>query len=341
MRLTFKVYDMIKMALYGAGQIGTQVITKIINSNYNGEAHLTLFAPHNHSRVAGAIEDMKDSLAFVNQTTGWRFEATNDVSKLEDSEVVFFCAGKFPQQEEYAEAAKKGIDDRLLQAVQNIEIINQFCENINRLCPKAKVFIVTNPVDFMTEIARKNLPQAEVFGLGCALDSARFKRELSDALNIKVDDVFAYIIGHHCGTMFLHKSSLVLRGGIQPEASVVEEALAKTRARGLTITHINSAATTQKLNNGAYFAPATMVAEVMRAIVENETLLLPLNRPIMPEDKVGFEAEGKAAQLLCRIEGMKITPQFLDFSLEADRKDLQHSIEEYEKSTKALAAYIG
>ncbi len=260
---------------------------------------------------------------------------------------MFFCVGRFPQQEEYAKAAQKGIDDRFLQAVQNTEIVNQFCVEVNELCPQAKVFVLTNPVDLMTEITRKNLPQAEVYGLGCALDTARFKRELRDLLELngryfRIDEIHAIIVGHHNSTMFLHRKSFLLMGN-PPEDKLVEQALANTRARGLTITKLNAAATTPKLNNGAYFAPAAMITDVVRAIIDDRYVtMIPLNRPIREEDNVGFDfVEGQAAKLPCTITGLKVIPKDMDFSFEIDRNDLKHSLEEYEKSKEALAKYIG
>ena len=114
------------------------------------------------------------------------------------------------------------------------------------------------------------------------------------------------------------------------------QALTKTRQRGLFITKLNCASQTQKLNNGAYFAPAMMVFNIIKAFLENQTILLPLNRTFYPQDN--FNCEG-AAQLLCKIQNGNIYPVFLQNTPE-DIKNMQDSLAEYEIGKKALAEYI-
>ena len=325
-----------KFTVYGAGQIGLQLLTDLFNSDV--EAEIVLYSPHNFKRTEGAYEDLKDAAALRGYQTKLRVVATGDTSQINNSDAVFFCAGVFPKPEEYEIALKQGIDDRLLQAVKNMEILNKFCNDVSAFSPKAKVFIITNPVDMMTEIARNKLPDNEVYGMGCYLDTARFRRELAELMQangqpINIADMNAWILGHHSGTMFLHKASFDLK----VDDKLVEEALTKTRNRGLTITKINSAAPSQKLNNGAYFAPAIMATAVIKSLALNQTLLLPLNRPICPEDNLG-EITG-AAQLLTKIESGKIMPQPLPFNNE-DLAALKTSIEAYENGKKAFAKFI-
>lgn len=328
-----------KIFIYGSGQLGINAAAYLLASRKVGNAEVVLFSPHNFKRVEGAIADLSDTQAMIGQVSNWHFRASGDVADMVSSDFVFFCAGKFPKPEEYVEAAKKGIDDRLLQAVQNIEILKEFCSNVRQLSPKAKVFIITNPVDLMTDIARENLPNQEVYGLGCYLDTSRFKRELKEQLEetgiaVDISAISAWIIGHHCGSMFLHRGSLHFQGidKCQDLEEVLQTALSKTRSRGLTITNINAASTDKKINNGAYFAPAVMIADVMAACVGNTPLTLPLNR-LIEEDEGEFS--GRSAQLLTKIQAGSVTPLRLDFSAE-ETKLLEASIIGQLKSRDAI-----
>ena len=326
-----------KIFIYGSGQLGINAAAYLLASRKQGIAEVVLFSPHNFKRVEGAIADLSDTQAMIGQTPGWHFKASGNVADMAESDFIFFCAGKFPKPEEYVEAAKKGIDDRLLQAIQNIDLLKDFCNNVRQLSPKAKVFIITNPVDLMTDIARENLPNQEVYGLGCYLDTARFKRELKELLEergitVDIAAISTVILGHHCGSMFLHRGSLYFPGidKCQNLEDILQTALAKTRSRGLTITNINAAAADKKINNGAYFAPAVMIADVMSACAGDTALELPLNRLI-----ADGEFSGRSAQLLAKIEAGRITPIRLDFTDE-EKRLLEASIVGQTKSRKAI-----
>ncbi len=328
-----------KICIYGAGQIGITVMSNILFTKAAGVAEVIMYSPRNHKRVEGAYMDFCDATSLINHNSGWKFHATGEVKDMQNSDLVFLCAGDSPTAEEYAEGAKKGIDDRMVQAKKNISILKKFCADTGKYAPNAIVFIVSNPVDMMTEMARLELSTQEVYGLGCYLDSARFKREIYDHLVKEgwcgsYSEINAWIIGHHCGTMFPHEYSLScsnltsFNGNL---SEVVNKALARTRNRGLEITNVNKGAVTQKLNNGAYFAPSLMVVEIMKAFVNNDTILLPLNRKIDEDDYLP-EFVGYQAQLFCLID-RKVCPCHVSFT-ENDVNNMKTSIECYEESKK-------
>ena len=334
-----------KILIYGAGQLGINAMAYILNNRYKGEADVVMYSPHNHKRVEGAIEDLKDACAIDNHFSGWKFKATNDVEDFTGCDLAFFCAGASFTADEYEKAKQNGIDDRMLQASKNIDILKEFCSSVKAYCPKATVFVVTNPVDMMTEIAGKELSDDKVYGLGCYLDSARFRREFFEELqnngfNTDFDSMKGWILGHHCATMFLDTSSLSFVGmeNIEQEKlqKMIANALDKTRKRGLTITNINAAAQTKKLNNGAYFAPSVMIADVMVAFVNDETLILPVNRKIYNEDNLGVV--GYRVQMMAKIENNTVMPVFTDLSLD-DVGALKYSIDTYEESKKIFKDY--
>ena len=326
--------NMKKITIYGSGQIGVTAMSNILFTRAKGNAEVIMYSPRNHKRVEGAYMDLCDAIPL---NSGWKFCATGEAKDMEGSDVVFLCAGDSPTVEEYAEGAKQGIDDRMVQAKKNISILKKFCADVREYAPQARVFILSNPVDMMSEMARLELPKHEVYGLGCYLDTARFRRELYEHLVGEgwrgcYADIQAWIIGHHCGTMFPHEGSLKIANYTGNLSELVKKALARTRNRGLEITNVNKEATAQKLNNGAYFAPAQMIVDVMKALVNKETLYLPLNRRIKEEDLLpGFV--GYQAQLLCVITEGSIYACCMEFS-ENDVRNMRTSIETYEESKK-------
>lgn len=331
---SLKLCNMKKITIYGSGQIGVTAMSNILFTRAKGNAEVIMYSPRNHKRVEGAYMDLCDAIPL---NSGWKFCATGEAKDMEGSDVVFLCAGDSPTVEEYAEGAKQGIDDRMVQAKKNISILKKFCADVREYAPQARVFILSNPVDMMSEMARLELPKHEVYGLGCYLDTARFRRELYEHLVGEgwrgcYADIQAWIIGHHCGTMFPHEGSLKIANYTGNLSELVKKALARTRNRGLEITNVNKEATAQKLNNGAYFAPAQMIVDVMKALVNKETLYLPLNRRIKEEDLLpGFV--GYQAQLLCVITEGSIYACCMEFS-ENDVRNMRTSIETYEESKK-------
>lgn len=329
-----------KIVIYGAGQLGVNAMSYILNNKSEGNAEVIMYSPHNHKRVEGAIEDLKDACSISNHLSGWKFKATDNAADFKDCNLAFFCAGASFTAQEYEEAQKKGIDDRMLQASKNIDILKEFCTSIKNYSPKAKVFIVTNPVDMMTEIARKELLSDDVYGLGCYLDSARFRREFYEELitngyHTDFSTIKGWILGHHCATMFLHSETLYFSGMENIDNEKLEQmkakALERTRKRGLTITNINASAQTKKLNNGAYFAPSVMIADVMISFVNNISLVLPVNRQILSIDNVGLT--DYQAQMIVKIENGEVVPMPISFS-DADIKALEYSVTSYEESKK-------
>ncbi len=333
-----------KITIYGAGQIGLAAMSNILFSKMSGQAEVIMYSPRNHKRVEGAYMDLCDANSLNGYKSDWIFKPTNDTKEMSESDIVFLCAGDSPTPEEYAACWEKGIDDRMLQAQKNISILKAFCADVKKYAPNSVVFIVSNPVDMMSEMARIELPNHQVYGMGCYLDTARFKRELYDALvndgwDGRYEDIHqAWILGHHCGTMFLHEEGLSFKGKEKytPEElqQVIDKALTRTRNRGLEITKVNEASATKKLNNGAYYAPALMVVKVMKSFVNNEDLLLPLNRPIEENDGIQ-DLVGYQAQLMCLITKGNVEPHFVKLEGQ-DADNLRSSINTYEKSKQTF-----
>lgn len=334
-----------KIVIYGAGQIGTCVMAQLMTADSTADAEVVMYSPHNHSRVAGAELDLEDACALQGRSSSWHFKATDDVADLSGADVVVVSAGGCPTPEDYKRAAEQGIDDRLVQAMFNIDIMKQFAKDMKN-SPKATIFVLSNPVDVLCNVVRNLLPKHQVYGLGCWLDTARFKRELWELLkengnpNLQLSDVKATIIGHHNGTMFVHEPSVEVQNlktvSLSEMQKMVEQALDKTKGRGLFITNTNAQATTKKLNNGSYWAPAMMVSSLLRAFVKGEATM-PLNRQILSEESK--ELAGSCAQLLCRVGCGTVVPVPMKLT-QRDVANLKNCLTEYSEGMQKLQRFI-
>lgn len=334
-----------KIVVYGAGRVGTTAALNLMKVETHFKAEIVLYAPHNHKRCEGALMDMEDACAMQNITPQFTFKATADVADLAGADAMVVCSGGLPSREMYADAAQKGIDDRLVQAVYNIDLMKQFAEAA-KLSPHAVIFVLTNPVDLMCEVLRGLLPEHQVYGLGCWLDTARFKRELLPELSkefphLQLSDIEASVIGHHNGTMFLHENSLNIDGLPYRFAEKAELAMKRTKGRGLAITETNVQATDKAANNGSYYGPARMVSDVVEAFicgrVRNERLILPMNRQIFSVDN--DELAGKYAQMPCVIMLKAVVAVETKLS-PSDVSNMKRCLAVYEQDKEKLKAYM-
>jgi len=79
---------------------------------------------------------------------------------------------------------------------------------------EAIVFVVSNPVDILTQLAveKTGLPASQVLGLGTVLDTSRFCSLISSSLNLPPTQVRAMILGEHGDTMLPIWSSATVDG---------------------------------------------------------------------------------------------------------------------------------
>ncbi len=330
-----------KIAFYGAGRCVINALHDLTGHCYPVLTDVVVYSPHNVKKAEGACMDMRDAHAFWNRGTNVNFKFTSQVSDLDGSDVVFVCTGGSPTPEEYAAAQKQGIDDRLVQGVYNINIMQTFAKHMQK-SPDADIFILTNPVDLMSEVVRRLLPAHQVYGMGCYLDTMRFRCEVRDYLkqakgiDVCLQDIQANIIGLHNGTMFVSEKDFSVHG-VPLTKEELSEILDKTRQRGKAITDVNASAPDRAPNNGASWGPGAMVAKIFGALNGVEELVLPLNRKILSEESV--EYGGKYAQLLCRIAQGKVIPEPMSLTAQ-DLKNLTLCLETYQADAERLKAYM-
>src|SRR5207249_6233685 len=79
---------------------------------------------------------------------------------------------------------------------------------------EAHLFVVSNPVDILTQLAvqRMGLPWQQVYGLGTMLDTSRFSSLIAEELKLAPTQVKALILGEHGDSMLPIWSSATVNG---------------------------------------------------------------------------------------------------------------------------------
>lgn len=183
---------------------------------------------------------------------------TNDYAATAGSDVVVITSG-IPR--------KPGMTREELIGT-NAGIVKSVATEILKYSPKAIILIVSNPMDTMTYLALKatGLPKNQIFGMGGALDTARFKCYLSKALCVNSNEVEAMVIGGHGDTTMIPMISKAVYKGIPvsqfADKATLDKVVADTMVGGATLTGL--------LGTSAWYAPGAAAAYVVESIVRDQ-----------------------------------------------------------------------
>ena len=172
---------------------------------------------------------------------------------------------------------RKPDESRLDLINRNVSLFSQILESVQGCGVKqsAHVFVVSNPVDILTQLAteRLGLPAGQVYGLGTMLDSSRFSSLIAEELQLPPTQVRALMLGEHGDTMVPVWSSATVDGlplaGF-PGFNINQQSRLAERARG-------SGAEVIKKKGGAGWAVGVTIREVVHAVALNQKRILPVS----------------------------------------------------------------
>src|SRR5256884_1276152 len=190
-----------------------------------------------------------------------------DYSRATDSDLFLITAG----------LRRKPDESRLDLINRNVTLFVQILDSIKLagLCKDAHVFVVSNPVDILTQLAvqRLGLPSQQVYGLGTMLDTSRFSSLIADELKLAPTQVKALILGEHGDSMIPVWSSATVNGlpltGIADCTAGFQNAVFE-RTKG-------SGAEVIKRKGGAGWAVGIAIRDVVHAVLLNKKALLPVS----------------------------------------------------------------
>ena len=99
----------------------------------------------------------------------------------------------------------------------NAGIVKSVASELVKYSPDVILIIVSNPMDTMTYLTHNtlDLPKNKIIGMGGALDSARFKYRIAEALNCPSTDINAIVIGGHSDKGMIPLTRLATRNGVR------------------------------------------------------------------------------------------------------------------------------
>jgi L-lactate dehydrogenase len=190
-----------------------------------------------------------------------------DYARAADSDIFLITAG----------LRRKPEESRLDLINRNVELFVSIIDAIKAagLRPDAHIFVVSNPVDILTQLAlrKTGMPWNQVYGLGTMLDTARFSSLIAEELGLAPTQVKAVILGEHGDSMVPIWSSAAVNG--LPLAGLAEcspgfQNAVFERAKG-------SGAEVIKRKGGAGWAVGIAIRDVIHAVLLNKKCALPVS----------------------------------------------------------------
>ncbi|UKN01825.1 malate dehydrogenase [Paracrocinitomix mangrovi] len=248
-----------KVTVVGAGAVGASCAEYIAMKNFAAEVVLLDIKEGYAEGKAMDLMQTSSLNGFDTMITG----STNDYSKTANSEVAVITSG-IPR--------KPGMTREELIGI-NAGIVKEVSSNLIKHSPNVIIIVVSNPMDTMTYLVHKStgLPKNRIIGMGGALDSARFKYRLAEAIGCPTSDVDGMVIGGHSDVGMVPLIEKATRNSVN-----VSEFLSSERMQQIVEdTKVGGATLTKLLGTSAWYAPGAAVSELVKAIALDSQKMFP------------------------------------------------------------------
>ncbi len=246
-----------KVAVIGAGNVGATCAQRILERGLADVALVDVV----EGLAAGKALDLTEAAPLEGHDG--RITGSTSYEIIRGAQVVVVAAGL---------ARKPGMSRSDLLAA-NANIVSSIIPQVAAQAPEAVLIMVTNPLDIMTYLAWRitRWPDRRVMGMAGVLDSSRLRYFVAEKLGVSVKEVQALVLGGHGDSMVPLPQYATVAG--KPvtellEADEVEALMQRARDGGAEVVKL--------LKTGsAFYAPASSVAEMVQAILNDERRVLP------------------------------------------------------------------
>ena len=246
-----------KVTVVGAGAVGATCADNIARAALCEELVLLDIK---EGLAEGKAQDMMQTAALLGFDTRI-IGSTNDYTKTAGSDVVVITSG-LPR--------KPGMTREELIGT-NAGIVRGVAENILKNSPDAIIIVISNPMDTMAylTLTATGLPKNRIIGMGGALDSARFRYQLSQHLGCSPADLNAIVIGGHGDTTMIPLIRFATWNSVPVTKFLSEEQQKKI----VSDTMVGGATLTKLIGTSAWYAPGAAGAALVKSIVRDEKKL--------------------------------------------------------------------
>ena len=260
-----------KVTIVGAGAVGASCAEYIAIKNFASEV---VILDIKEGFAEGKAMDLMQTASLNNFDTKI-VGTTNDYSKTSNSQICVITSG-IPR--------KPGMTREELIGI-NAGIVKDVASNLLKESPDSILIVVSNPMDTMTYLVHKttSIPSSRIIGMGGALDSARFKYRLAEALESPISDIDGMVIGGHSDKGMVPLTSMATRNGIRVSELISEKRLNQVAEE----TKIGGATLTKLLGTSAWYAPGAAVSSLVQSIACNHKKVFPCS--VMLDGEYGLK----------------------------------------------------
>ncbi|HBK72370.1 MAG TPA: malate dehydrogenase [Flavobacteriaceae bacterium] len=305
-----------KVTVVGAGAVGASCAEYIAIKDFASEV---VILDIKEGFAEGKAMDLMQTASlngFDTKITG----ITNDYSKTSNSDICVITSG-IPR--------KPGMTREELIGI-NAGIVKMVSSNLLEHSPNTILIVVSNPMDTMAYLVHKTtgIAKNRIIGMGGALDSARFKYRLAEALEAPISDIDGMVIGGHSDKGMIPLTRLATRNSVPVTEFLSEERLEKVAAD----TKVGGATLTGLLGTSAWYAPGAAVSGMVQAIACDSHKMFPVSTLLEGEYDLSDISIGVPVILgkngIERIVKIKLT--------DAEKAKMQESAEAVKKTNGLL-----
>jgi malate dehydrogenase len=305
-----------KVTIVGAGAVGASCAEYIAIKNFASEVVLLDIKEGYAEGKAMDLMQCASLNGFDTKVTG----STNDYAKTAGSHICVITSG-IPR--------KPGMTREELIGI-NAGIVKTVSENLVKHSPETVLIVVSNPMDTMTYLAHQvtGLPKNRIIGMGGALDSARFKYRLAEALEAPISDVDGMVIGGHSDVGMVPLISHATRNSINVSEFISQERLEQVK----NDTKVGGATLTKLLGTSAWYAPGAAVSGLVQAIACDQKKIFPCS--VLLDGEYGLKDLCIGVPVILGSNGIE---KIVEIELsEADKTHLETSAEGVKKTNGLL-----
>ena len=248
-----------KITVVGAGAVGASCAEYIAIKDFVSEVVLLDIK---EGFAEGKAMDLMQT-ASLNSFDTNIVGSTNDYSNTADSDICVITSG-IPR--------KPGMSREELIGI-NAGIVKTVSSSLLEHSPDTILIVVSNPMDSMTYLVHKttSIPKNRIIGMGGALDSARFKYRLAEALEAPTKEVDGMVIGGHSDKGMVPLISKATRNGEKVSDLLSADRLEKVKQD----TKVGGATLTALLGTSAWYAPGAAVSALAESIISDQKRIFP------------------------------------------------------------------
>ncbi|MFB9055841.1 malate dehydrogenase [Mariniflexile ostreae] len=305
-----------KVTVVGAGAVGASCAEYIAIKNFASEVVLLDIKEGYAEGKAMDLMQTASLNGFDTKITG----ITNDYSQTAESDICVITSG-IPR--------KPGMTREELIGI-NAGIVKTVSSNLIEHSPNTIIIVVSNPMDTMAYLVHKStsIPKNRIIGMGGALDSARFKYRLAEALEGPISDVDGMVIGGHSDTGMIPLTRLATRAGVPVSEFLSNERLSQV----LEDTKVGGATLTKLLGTSAWYAPGAAVSALVQAIACDQKKVFPCS--VLLEGEYGLNDISIGVPVIIGKNGVE---SIIDIPLnDAEKASMQESAEGVKKVNALL-----